>query len=86
MQKAIRKYLKKESEKIDSNLGKDYIDQTFDMLDSEIDKAKRREIKRARRKKLGEWKRIEKMNCGQSKKKKSRGRLKKWQVKKKNLD
>ena len=63
MQKAIRKYLKKEAERIDSNLGKDYINQTFDMLDSEIDKAKRREIKRARRKKLKEWKWLEKMNC-----------------------
>lgn len=70
MQKAIRKYLKKESEKIDSSMGKDYINQTFDMLDFEIDKAKRREIKRARRKKLGEWKRIEKMNCGHNNMKK----------------
>ncbi|GAH66571.1 unnamed protein product [marine sediment metagenome] len=70
MQKAIRKYLKKEAEKIDTNMGKNYINQTFDMLDSEIDKAKRREIKRARRKKLGEWKRIEKMNCGHNNRKK----------------
>lgn len=74
MQKAIRKYLKKESEKINASLGKDYVNQTFDMLDSEIDKAKRREIKRARRKKLGEWKRIEKMNCGHNKKRRLRGR------------
>ncbi|MBA7574156.1 hypothetical protein ES695_08230 [Candidatus Atribacteria bacterium 1244-E10-H5-B2] len=74
MQKAIRKYLKKEAERIDSSMGKDYINQTFDMLDSEIDKAKRREIKRARRKKLGEWKRIEKMNCGHNKKKRLKGR------------
>jgi hypothetical protein len=70
MQKAIRKYLKKESEKVDSSMGKDYINQTFDMLDYEIDKAKRREIKRARRKKLGEWKRIERMNCGHNNRKK----------------
>jgi len=74
MQKAIRKYLKKESERIDSSMGKDYINQTFDLLDSEIDKAKRREIKRARRKKLGEWKRTEKMNCGHIKKKRLKGR------------
>lgn len=74
MQKAIRKYLKKEAEKINASLGKDYINQTFDMLDSEIDKAKRREIKKARRKKLGEWKRIEKMNCGHNKKRRLRGR------------
>jgi len=74
MQKAIRKYLKKESEKIDGSMGRDYINQTFDILDSEIDKAKRREIKRARRKKLGEWKRIEKMNCGHDKKRRLKGR------------
>ncbi len=74
MQKAIRKYLKKESEKIDSSMGKDRIDQAFDMLDSNIDKAKTREIKRARRKKLGEWKRIEKMNCGHTKKRRLKGR------------
>jgi hypothetical protein len=74
MQKAIRKYLKKESEKIDSSMGKDHIDQAFDILDSNIDKAKRREIKRARRKKLGEWKRIEKMNCGHIKKRRLKGR------------
>jgi len=74
MRKAIRKYLKKEAERIDSSMGKDYINQTFDMLDSEIDKAKRREVKRARRKKLGECKRIEKMNCGHNKKSRLRGR------------
>ncbi|MBA7577778.1 hypothetical protein ES708_19633 [subsurface metagenome] len=74
MQKAIRKYLKKEAEKIDGSLGKDRIDQAFDMLDSNIDKAKTREIKRARRKKLGEWKRIEKMNCGHTKKRRLKGR------------
>ena len=74
MQKAIRKYLKKEAEKMDSRLGKNYINQTFDMLDSEIDKAKRREVKRDRRKKLGEWKRIEKMNCGHNKKRRLGGR------------
>jgi len=77
MQKAIRKYLKKEAEKIDGSMGENYINQTFDMLDSEIDRAKRREIKRARRKKLGEWKRIEKMNCGHSKKRSSRRKIKK---------
>jgi len=74
MQKAIRKYVKKESEKLDISMGEDYINQTFDMLDSEIDRAKRREIKKARRKKLGEWKRIEKMNCGHNRKKRLRGR------------
>lgn len=74
MQKAIRKCIKKETEKMDSSKGEDYINQTFDMVDSEIDKAKRREIKRARKKKLREWKRIEKMNCGQNKKRRSKGR------------
>jgi len=76
MQKAIRKYLKKEAEKMDSSRGGDYINQTFDMVDSEIDKTKRREIKRARKKKLKEWKRIKKMNCGQNNKKRSRKRIK----------
>jgi len=74
MQKAIRKYVKKESEKLDISMGEDYINQTFDILDSEIDRAKRREIKRARRKKLGEWRRIEKMNCGHNKKRRLKGR------------
>jgi len=77
MQKAIRKYLKKESEKLDISMGEDYINQTFDMLDSEVDKAKRREIKNARRKKLKEWKRLEKMNCRRNNKKKLRRRIKK---------
>ena len=86
MERAIKHYVKGESEKIDINLGRDYINQTFDLLDSEIDKVKRREIKKARKKKLKEWKRIEKMNFGQSKKKRPRGRLKRWQAEKKNLD
>jgi len=74
MKKAIRKYVKKESEKLDISLGENYINQTFDMLDSELDRAKRREIKEARRKKLREWKRIEKMNCGHNKKRRLKGR------------
>lgn len=74
MQKAIRKYLKEESEKIDSSMGKDHIEQAFDMLDSNIDKAKTREIKRARRKKLGEWKRMEKTNCGHVEKRRLKGK------------
>jgi len=69
MQKAIRKYLKKEAGKMNASRGKDYIEQAFDMLDSEIDEAKRREVKRARRKKLGEWKRLERMNCRSDNKK-----------------
>ena len=80
MQRAIRKYIKKESKKIDRSMGEDYINQTFDMLDSEIDKVRRGEIKRARRKKLREWKRIEKENCRHDggkrlKKKKRRGKI-----------
>ena len=73
MQKAIRKYVNKEAEKLDISMGENYINQTFDMLDSEIDRAKRREIKRARRKKLGEWKRLENMNCGHNKKRRLKG-------------
>ena len=72
MQRAIKRYIKKESEKIDSSMGEDYINQTFDMLDSEIDKAKRREIQRARRKKLREWKQMKRMNCDHNKKRRSR--------------
>lgn len=77
MQKAIRKYLKKESEKLAISMGEDYINQTFDMLDSEIDKAKRREIKKARSKKLKEWKRLEKMNYRRDNKKRLKRRTKK---------
>jgi len=77
MQKAIRKYLKKESEKLAISMGEDYINQTFDMLDSEIDKAKRREIKKARSKKLKEWKRLERMNCRRDNKKRLKRRTKK---------
>lgn len=77
MQKAIRKYLKEEAGKIDISMGEYYINQIFDMLDSEVDKAKRREIKEARRKKLKEWKRLERMNCRRNNKKKLRRRIKK---------
>lgn len=78
MQQAIRKYIKKKSEKIDSSIGKDYINQTFDRLDSEIDETKkRREIKKAGEKKLKEWKRIGSMDRGQSRKKRLKGRLRK---------
>ncbi|MCK4446997.1 MAG: hypothetical protein KAW56_07940 [Candidatus Marinimicrobia bacterium] len=77
MQRAIRKYIKKESEKLDFSSGKDHINQTFDMLDFEIDKVKRREIKRARSKKLKEWKRWGRLNCGHNnKKKRMKGRSK----------
>ena len=70
MQRAIRKYIKKESEKLDFSSGKDYINQTFDMIDSEIDKTRRREIERARNKKLKEWKRSERLNYGHDNRKK----------------
>lgn len=70
MQRAIRKYIKKESEKIDFSSGKDHINQTFDMLDSEIDEVKRKEIKRTRNKKLKEWKRLEDLNCWHNNRKK----------------
>ncbi|GAH99280.1 unnamed protein product, partial [marine sediment metagenome] len=68
---------RKNLEKLDISMGEDYINQTFDMLDSEIDKAKRREIKKARRKKLKGWKRLEKMNCGRDNKKRLKRRTKK---------
>jgi hypothetical protein len=71
VQRAIRKYINEESGKIDSSMGEDYINQTFDMLDSEIEKAKKEEIERARKNKLKEWKQFEKMNYKQRNKKKS---------------
>ena len=75
MQRAIRRYIKKESEKIESDMGEDNINKAFDMIDSEIDKAKRSEINRARRKKLREWKRLENLNCWHgNKKKRMKGR------------
>jgi len=70
VQRAIRKYVEKESEKLDISLGKDRINQTFDMLDSEIDKVKKKEIKRARNKKLREWKRLGRLNFRHNNKKK----------------
>lgn len=70
MQRAIRKYVKKESEKIESNMGEDKINRAFDVIDSAIDKAKKSEVNRSRRRKLGEWKQLESINCRHGNRKK----------------
>jgi len=63
MQRAIVHYIKKRSVNINSGLGEDHINQTFDLIDDEINQVKRAEIKKAREKKLMEWRRKEKLNC-----------------------
>jgi len=63
MQRAINHYIKKRSENINSELGENNINQSFDLIDNEIDLVKRVEIKKAREKKLIEWRKREKLNC-----------------------
>jgi len=74
MQRAINHYIKKRSVNINSGLGEDHINQTFDLIDNEINQVRRAEIKKAREKKLMEWRKREKLNHGQSNKK-MKGRL-----------
>jgi len=63
MQRAINHYIKKRSVNINSGLGEDHINQTFDLIDNEINQVRRAEIKKAREKKLMEWRKREKINC-----------------------
>jgi len=63
MQRAINHYIKKRSVNINGELGEDHINQTFDLIDDEINQVRRIEIKKAREKKLREWRRKEKLNC-----------------------
>jgi len=63
MQRAINHYIKKRSVNINSGLGEDHINQTFDLIDDEINQVRRAEIKKARTKKLMEWRRRKKLNC-----------------------
>jgi len=63
MQRAINHYIKKRSVNINSGLGEDHINQTFDLIDDEINQVKKVEIKKARTKKLIEWRRRKKLNC-----------------------
>jgi len=62
MQRAINHYIKKRSVNINSGLGEDHINQTFDLIDDEINQVRRSEIKKARKKKLMEWRKREKLN------------------------
>ncbi len=63
MQRAIKHYIKKSSEKINGKKGENHINQNFDLIEFEIDKVKRTEIKKAKKKKLREWRKEEKLNC-----------------------
>jgi len=69
MQRAINHYIKKRSVNINSGLGEDHINQTFDLIDDEINQVRRAEIKKAREKKLMEWRKKEKLNCRHNNKK-----------------
>ena len=65
MQRAINHYIKKRSKNIDNaeHPGESFINQYFDLIDDEINLVRRIEIKRARTKKLMEWRKREKLNC-----------------------
>lgn len=52
MHRAISHYIKKRVEKIDSDKNESYINQTFDLIEAEIDKVKRTEINKAKKRKL----------------------------------
>jgi len=69
MQRAINHYIKKRSVNINSGLGEDHINQTFDLIDDEINQVRKAEIKKARKKKLMEWRKREKLNCRHDNKK-----------------
>ena len=71
MQRAINHYIKKRSKNIDNaeHPGESFINQHFDLIDDEINQVKRVEIKRAREKKLREWRKREKLNCRHNNKK-----------------
>ena len=64
MQRAIKKYIKKRSRLIDKaeHSGVSFINQIFELIDDEINEVRRVEIKKAREKKLMEWRRKEKLN------------------------
>ncbi|MBA7498272.1 hypothetical protein ES704_01007 [subsurface metagenome] len=74
MQRAIKNFIKKESEKINSKKGENHINQNFDFIELEIDRVKRTEINRAKKKKLRKWRKEEKLNCGHDNKKLGRSK------------
>ena len=57
MQRAIKHYIKKRSRNINNaeHSGESFINQYFDLIDDEINLVKKVEIKKAREKKLREW-------------------------------
>jgi hypothetical protein len=57
MQRAIKHYIKKRSRNINNaeHQGESFINQFFDLIDDEINLVKKVEIKKAREKKLREW-------------------------------
>jgi len=71
MQRAINHYIKKRSRLIDraEHSGESFINQIFELIDDEINQVRRAEIKKARTKKLMEWRRKEKLNCKHNNKK-----------------
>lgn len=81
MERAIIHYIKKESGKVDGSKDEDSINRIFDKIDSEINKVRKREVKRARNKRLKEWKRLAGLNCGHNnRKKRLKGRSKRGQL------
>jgi uncharacterized protein (UPF0305 family) len=70
MQRAIKHYIKKRARNINNaeHLGESFINQFFDLIDDEINQVRRVEIKKAREKKLEEWRKIEKLNYGHNNK------------------
>lgn len=71
MYRAIKHYIKKRSRNINNaeHPGESFINQYFDLIDDEINQVRRVEIKKAREKKLEEWRKREKLNCGHNNKK-----------------
>lgn len=65
MNRAIKHYIKKRSRNINNaeHPGESFINQLFDLIDDEINQVRRVEIKKAREKKLREWREREKIKC-----------------------
>ena len=68
MQRAIRHYIQERSDYLKDVSGS-YINQTFLNIEREIIQIIKMEIKKAREKKLMEWRRKEKLNCRHNDKK-----------------
>jgi len=68
MQRAINHYIKKRAGTMNKNLDENYINGAFKMIKLEIDQVTRTEINKAKEKKLREWRKREKLNCGHNNK------------------